>query len=258
MKTKMMKMGAFLGAVALAVSGCFKLTTPESNYELNLLIHYEPDYEAQVDQFLHSFFNDGADSVSINEYLTVDNVVTHNSKLSADKKQLIGGFAMCIGIDTIATPDRKPQRFAVFDHGGYNKSLAYAVYHDTLSTLLPEHSIDFYVPNENSTCKLKTVYVQNVQAVVQAVKHGTGLAGGPFTADDFLTLTFVGVKGNQTTATKAVKLVDGTTLLDKWTEVDLSSLGFVEHLDLHLESSRPDCPLYCCIDNLALHLSINE
>ena len=263
MKTKMMKMGAFLGAVAMTVSGCFKLTTPESSYEINMLVHYEPDYEAEKDMFLQNFFNNGADSISVNEYLTVGNVVTHNSKVNADKtlspdKKLIGGFAMCIGIDTLATPDRRPQRFAVFDDGGYGKSLAYAVYHDTLSTLLPEHCIDFYVPNEKSNCKLKTVYVQNVQAVVQAVKYGTGLAGGPFTADDFLTLTFIGVKGNQTTATKAVKLVDGTTLLDKWTEVDLSSLGFVEHLDLHLESSRPDCPLYCCIDNLSMHLSINE
>ena len=257
MNTKMMKMGAFLGAVALAVSGCFKLTSPESSYELNLLVHYEPDYEYEMDQFLHAFFKDGADSISVNEYLTVANSVTHNSKVTADK-ELIGGFAMCIGIDTIATPDRKPQRFAVFDDGGYNKSLAYAVYHDTLSTLLPEHSISFYVPNEASTCKLKNVYVQNVQAVAQAVMHGTGLAGGPFTADDFLTLTFTGVKGGQSTGTKVVKLVDGTKLLEKWTEVDLSSLGFIEHLDLHLESSRPDCPLYCCIDNLALHLSIKE
>ncbi len=71
-------------------------------------------------------------------------------------------------------------------------------------------------------------------------------------------MTFTGVKGGQSTGTKVVKLVDGTKLLEKWTEVDLSSLGFIEHLDLHLESSRPDCPLYCCIDNLALHLSIKE
>jgi hypothetical protein len=257
MNTKMMKMGAFLCAVALTVSGCFKLTTPESKYELNLQIHYEPDNEYDVGKFMQTFFNDGADSVSVHEYLTVDEVITHNSKVDA-KNELIGGFAMCIGIDTIATPDRRPQRYAVFDDGGYGKSLAYVVYHDTLSTLLPEHSIDFYVPNEQSTCKLKNVFVQNVQAVVQAVKHGTGLAGGPFTDGDFLTMTFIGVKGGQTTGTKVVKLVDGTQLLGKWTEVDLSSLGYVEHLDLHMESSRPDCPLYCCLDNLAFHLSITE
>ena len=257
MNTKMMKMGAFLGAAALTLSGCFELTTPESTYELNVLVHYEPDYEYEMDQYMQTFFNDGADSVSVNEYLTVASTVTHNSKLDADKN-LLGGFAMCIGVDTIATPDRKPQRFAVFDDGGYDKSLAYAVYHDTLSTLLPDHSIDFYVPNEQSSCKLKTIYVQNVQAVAQAMKHGTGLTGGPFTADDFLTLTFIGVRGGTTTGTQVLKLVDGTKLLDKWTEVDLSSLGYVEHLDLHMESSRPDCPLYCCIDNLSLHLSIKN
>ena len=257
MNTKMMKMGAFLCAVALTVSGCFKLTTPESKYELSKLIRYEPENEYDVAKFMQTFFNDGADSVSAHEYLTIDEVITHNSKVTADN-ELIGGFAMCIGIDTIATPDRRPQRYAVFDDGGYGKSLAYVVYHDTLSTLLPEHSIDFYVPNEQSNCKLQYVFVQNVQAVVQAVKHGTGLAGGPFTADDFLTLTFTGVRGGASTGTQVVKLVDGTKLLDKWTEVDLSSLGYVEHLDLHMESSRPDCPLYCCLDNLAFHLSITD
>ena len=263
MNTKMMKMGAFLCAVALTVSGCFKLTTPESKYELNKLIRYEPENEYDVAKFMQTLFNDGADSVSVHEYLTIDKVITHNSKVTTkneetSKTELIGGFAMCIGIDTIATPDRRPQRYAVFDDGGYGKSLAYVVYHDTLSTLLPEHSIDFYVPNEQSNCKLQYVFVQNVQAVVQAVKHGTGLAGGPFTADDFLTLTFTGVRGGASTGTQVVKLVDGTKLLDKWTEVDLSSLGYVEHLDLHMESSRPDCPLYCCLDNLAFHLSITD
>ena len=251
MSRKMIKMGAFLSAVALTVSGCFSLDENKSTYEGNILVHYEPDYDYEEEEFLHDFFNDGKDSVSINKYLSVG-PVTHYSNVDEDK-ELVGGFALCIGIDTLATPDRRPARFAVFDNGGCDKSLAYAVFHDTLSTLMPEKLIEIFLSSEESSCEPKKVFVQNVQAVVQAAKNGVGLSGGPFTADDFLTLTFTGYKGNVSRGSKVVKLVDGTKILDKWTEVDLSSLGSINHLELHMEASRPDCPLYCCIDNLLFH-----
>ena len=250
MMTKLMKTGVLLSAFALVVSGCFKLDN-NSSYEANILVHYEPDNEYENEEFLAEFFRGGADSVLVSEYLTYGPVI-HYSKLSSDKK-LVGGFALCTGIDTIATPERRPARFAVFDNGGCNKSLAYAVFHDTTSTLMPEHLISFYVPSTESSCTLKSISVQNVQAVAQAAKFGTGLSGGPFTDTDFLTLTLTGYKGSASTGNKSIKLVDGTKLLDKWTAVDISSLGSVDYLELHLEASRPDCPLYCCIDNLYLH-----
>jgi hypothetical protein len=251
MNTKMMKMGAFLGAVALTVSGCFNLDENKSTYEGNILVHYEPDYDYEMEEFLHTFFNDGKDSVSINKYLSIG-PVTHSSNVDEDK-ELVGGFALCTGIDTLAGPDRRLARFAVFDDGGCDKTLAYAVFHDTLSTLMPEKLIQVFLSSEESSCDLKKIFVQNVQAVVQAAKYGTGLSGGPFTDDDFLTLTLIGYKGNVSKGSKTVKLVDGTKILDKWTEVDLSSMSGVDHLELHLEASRPDCPLYCCIDNLYFH-----
>lgn len=254
MISKMMRIGAVLG-VALAVSACFAFNDVGSSYEADVVIHYEPDYESQYQDFLSQFFNGGRDSVAVNEFFTIG-PATHCAKLDADKN-LTGGFALCVGIDTISTPDRRPARFAVFDKGGWNESLAYAVFHDTLSTFMPEKCIELYVANDESSNTLRLVYVQNVQAVVQAVKHGIGLAGGPFTAEDYLTLTFTGKKKGTATGSKSVKLVDGTKLLEKWTEVDLSSLGSVDELDLHLESSRPDCPLYCCIDNLYFHYEEN-
>ena len=252
MMTKLMKTGVLLSAFALVVSGCFKLEN-NSSYEANLVVRYELDNEYNNEEFLAEFFRGGADSVFVNEYLYFG-PLTHISKLS-DKK-LVGGFAMCTGIDTIATPERRPARFAVFDNGGYDKSLAYAVFHDTTSTLMPEHLLSFSVPSEASSCTLKSISVQNVQAVALAAKFGTGLSGGPFTDADFLTLTLTGYKGGTSTGNKSIKLVDGTKLLDKWTVVDISSLGSVDFLELHLEASRPDCPLYCCIDNLYFHYSV--
>ena len=198
MMKKMMKMGAALSAVALAVSACFSFDDTKNTYEANVLVHYEPDSVFEYEDFIHQFFKDGADSVSINEYLTIG-PVTHFSKLDADKN-LIGGFALCTGID-----------------------------------------------------EPKKIFVQNVQAVVQAAKNGVGLSGGPFTSDDFLTLTLIGYRGNTSKGNLTVKLVDGTKILEKWTEVDLSSMGGIDRLELHLEASRPDCPLYCCIDDLYFH-----
>ena len=102
MMKKMMKMGAALSAVALAVSACFSFDDTKNTYEANVLVHYEPDSVFEYEDFIHQFFKDGADSVSVNEYLTIG-PVTHFSKLDADKN-LIGGFALCTGIARHAGP----------------------------------------------------------------------------------------------------------------------------------------------------------
>ena len=118
---------------------------------------------------------------------------------------------------------------------------------------MPQHAVRIGIPNDESSCVPVSVHVQNVQAVVQAVRHGTGLAGGAFGADDYLTLTFVGSRGGTSTGEKSVKLVEGTKVLGEWTEVDLSALGKIDALDLKLASSRPDLPLYCAVDDLIFH-----
>lgn len=248
MMRKLIFKGAVMGAVVGAVSACFAFKDVGSTYEANVKVHYEPDYPSQYEDFLSRFFNAGKDSVSVGEFFTVG-PATHCAKLDGEK-HFLGGFTLCIGVDTLSAPDRRPARFAVFDKGGAGESLAYAVFHDTLSTCMPEKDIELYVANDESSCTMLQISLQNVQAVVQAVKYGTGLAGGPFTAEDYLTLTITGKKKGASTGSQSVKLVDGTKPLEKWTEVDLSPLGSVDELDLHLESSRADCPLYCCIDDL--------
>ena len=256
MLRKMIHRGAVLGAVALAAAACFNFEDVGSKYEANVLIHYEPDYSYQYEDFLSQLFNGGKDSIAVNEALSYG-PTTHYAKVDADGK-LLGGFALCTGIDTLVAPDRKPSRFAVYDNGGCDGSLAYAVFHDTLATEMPEADLKFYVPNEQSACTPMVVYVQNVQAVAQAALLGHGPYSAPFGADDYLTLTITGYLKGKATGSKTVKLVSGTTLLEKWTEVDLSSLSVVDELDFHLEASRTEFPLYCCIDNLYFHyLEVN-
>lgn len=246
-----MKKASLLGLVALAASACLNTNGMRNQYEINIMVRYEPEYYYDQESFLNEFFNGGADTVAVNEYLTYG-PVTHYSKLDGDG-ELVGGFAMCTGHDTGAAPDRKPSRFAVYDKGGADESLAYVVFHDTTSALMPEHALRFAVPNEESSSTMHYVYVQNVQAAVQAAIYGNDLEDGPFGAGDYLALSITGIKGTNTTGNVSVKLIDGTTPLDKWTEVDLSSLGSIDALDLRLEASRPDFPLYCCLDNLYFH-----
>ena len=251
MMKKMILRGAFLGAATLFAAGCFEFGNVGSKYETDVLVHYEPDYYYQEGDFIDQFFKGGADSVYVGEYFSTG-PATHCAKVGA-AGNLVGGFALCMGVDTLAAPDRRPARLAVFDKGGWGESLAYAVFHDTLATLMPEHAIKFYIANDESSCTPAVVYVQNVQAAVQAAKYGNDLAGGPFTDEDYLTLTFTGSFKGTTKGSKTVKLLDGKRRLEEWTEVDLSAMGNVDALDLHLESSRADFPLYCCIDNLYFH-----
>ena len=253
MLRKMLIRSACAGAVALAPVSCFSNLAGQSKYDGYIALTFEPDNAWDWESFVDRFFNGGKDTVVTYPYFSTG-AISVCAKLS-DDETFQGGFALCRGVDTLATPDRKPSRFAVFDKGGHENSYAYVVFHDTTATLMPEHSVLAPVPNDQSTNIPAVVFVQNVQAVVQAVRLGSGLAGGPFGAGDYLTLTITGYKGASKVGEKSVNLVSGTEALVKWTEVDLSGIGSVDVLDFHLASNREDLPLYCCVDDLVFHVT---
>ena len=253
MNRKMIIRGALIASVALLLASCMSTDGPSSQYQVYVSVPGEVSTLSEWTEILSAYFNEGKDSATVREYLTVG-PVTLCSQLKSDGS-LAGGFALCYGVDTLDTPDRAPARFAVFDKGGNEKSLLYTVFHDTLETLMPEHPVVIGLPTDESSCLPVCVFVQNVQAVVQAVRHGTGLAGGPFGPDDYLTLTVTGSLNGVSAGEKSVRLVDGTKVLGEWTEIDLSKLGSVDALDFHLSSSRGDLPLYCCLDDLIFNYS---
>lgn len=249
MMKKMMARCALLGAAVLFMTACFTGQDYSSQYDSQILVQFEPDQEYQWEEFAMTFFNNGKDTVSFHEIFSVG-PVSHFSKLN-DAGGMQGGLALARGKDADASQGRKPSWFAVFDKdGGYKGSKAYAVFHDTTATLMPEHLVQIAIPNVDSYCEPKVMFVHNVQAVYQAVKTGAGLAGGPFKEDDYLVLTVTGFKGTNQTGKAEVKLVNGTNAVVEWTEVDLSPLGKADYIDMHLSSSRSDLPLYCCVDNM--------
>lgn len=252
MMKKMMARCALVGAAAFLAAGCLMKQDFNTQYDSQLLVRFEPDQVSQWEDFRNTFFNGGQDTVSFHENFSVGPVY-HFAKLEGDT-EFLGGLALACGKDADASVGRTPSRYAVFDaKGGHLESHAYAVFHDTTAALMPDHLIQIAIPNADSFCEPRVMYVQNVQAVYQAVKYGVGLAGGAFGEEDYLTLTVTGFLGTTQTGEKAVKLVDGTNAVREWTEVDLSDLGHVDALDFHLTSSRADLPLYCCVDNVAYH-----
>ena len=255
MKTKMMIQGALLGVMALLAASCFNGKDYENKIDTHLLFEFEPQYEYEWPDFADKFFPHDEDTVFFAANITQGPVFFCAKLVEQDGQNVFqGGMALCRGKDTNALPNRDPSYFAVYDEKvGHQGSRAYLVFHDAPADQMPEHFIQIYLPNTESSCSAETMYVHNVQAVVQAAKYGVGLAGGPFQDDDYLLLTVTGMKGTTVTGTKEVKLVDGTSFLKEWTSVDVSDLGSVNYIDFKLTSSRPDFPLYCCLDDLMLH-----
>ena len=252
MMKKMMVRCALVGVAALLAAACFNSNDYKSEFNTQLLLKFEPDEEYLWEDFVKQFFNEGKDTVSFHQSLSLSPVY-HFSKIS-DTDGFTGGIALARGKDPKASADRKPSRFAVYDEkGGNGGSHAYVVFHDTTAALMPEHDIQIAIPNTASYCEVKFMYVHNVQAAYQAAKFGVGLSGGPFTADDYLLLTVTGYNGTTVTGQKDVKLIDGMDAIVAWTEVDLTSLGKIDELSLHLTSSRDDFPLYCCLDDMGYH-----
>lgn len=246
--------GALLGLTILLAASCImNVDGPQSKYEAYVQVGYGPETMSDLGTFLSKFFNGGTDSVSVVDCFYYGPIY-HYAKVSEDKTTLLGGLTMCFGVDTLVAPDRRPAPRAVCDKkGGYGGSFGYAVFHDTLSTCMPEHTIEVLIPNEESTSRPYNVYVQNTHAVVEAVKYGVGLEGGPFGNEDWMDLTIKASFNGASSGEKTVRLVDGKKLLDGWTEVDLSSMSKTNAVDLVLTSSRPDMPLYVCLDNFTFY-----
>jgi len=253
MNTKMMIRSALMGALTILAVSCFGDGDYRNEYDSHLLIQFEPDQEYQWNDFADQFFHGGKDTVAFYPSISMGPVYFF-AKLEDDNETFLGGSAICCGKDADASEGRDPSYFAVYDKdGGNQKSHAYLVFHEAAGSQMPEHFIQIYIPNTESSCSAEYLYVHNVQAAVQAAKYGVNLAGGPFQAEDYFLLTITGMLGTKVAGTKEVKLVDGTKAIEEWTKVEIDSFGQIDAIEFKLTSSRSDFPLYCCLDDLGLH-----
>ena len=178
------------------------------------------------------------------------------------KKQdgtLDGGCALTIGCDPRLREGYVPLKpWLVFLPKKSEKDNTLMVL--KFSDSMPEKTAIFFVPSEKSTASPSILRVNNCVQMVNAVRFGTGLTGGPFVKDDWVKLTIKGLLKGNATGSAEVALADFKTYQDSvvttWTNVDLSGLGVTDQLEFELTSSRTDIPRYVCMDDFLVKLNV--
>lgn len=137
-----------------------------------------------------------------------------------------------------------------------NKSIAGGAYEGQNYVVWYE---DPWNPNSiklNEAAVVPGMFVCNNVYAYNSMKNGDATAGEPFGETDYFSLiVYAKLNGVGVNARVFVDLADGTNIMDKWTYVDLSSLGEIDELYFEMKGSRANdygvlTPSYFCIDNL--------
>lgn len=166
-------------------------------------------------------------------------------KLTADKKTLVGGFAVSRLKGKGSSLGRND--FRVNSGAGLAGSPTYAVFkYDPNAQNMPEHDVQF-LNKQYGTCTMKGCYVNNTAEVVQAVRS-------VFEVGDRLTLKATGYLDGAKTGDAEISLADYSAQKDSvvvnWTAFDLSKLGTVEFVEFEIVSTKEDVPASFCMDNM--------
>ena len=229
-----------IAILPMAVS-CLKSSSRQS-------IQFDCSFEASDEMVF-----DPVDSTCFSPYFVTANLVSFGAKLSEDGKSLEGGFGLCQGVDPkigdfaaktplhcISKPYSTGEKtFAVFRQSGN----------------MPEDGHIFInIPNEESMIMPQTVLINNTHNFVVAVRQGNGLAGGKFASGDWAAITFKGYRHGTETGSASLRLADyehfADSVVTKWTELNLHSLGSADRIDITLTSSREDMVEYVCLDHM--------
>ena len=158
-----------------------------------------------------------------------------------------GGFAYSNIEDTV-TEGLDGQYHAIAGKG-QNGSQYYAVgYYNTYAQGLPAATLEI-------AQVVSGAYFTNSNYAYYSMLNGDGFAK-QFEAGDWFKLTITGKdEGGDVTGTVDFLLADGTSIVNTWTWVDLSTLGTVKSLEFALSSSDSgvfgmNTPAYFCMDTV--------
>lgn len=171
---------------------------------------------------------------------------------------LAGGFCIAGGVDPDLTEHAAKTPFHTVAHQRFDDETAFLVFHQTEH--MPEKLIRMTLYNEQCSIAPQVLLVNNTHRFVQAARFGTGLAGGPFTAEDWAKVTFTGYLGGVKTGEVTFSLADMTKdenpVVTTWETVDLAPLGNVDEMKLSLTSSREDMVKDVCFDHIVFQCNI--
>lgn len=201
------------------------------------------------------FLKSCPDSVFCGSYFAgTSGRVLYNIQSDKDHQTVTGGFAISWKRDhTIGGENDKCNQYCVLNSTKDKQSL-FAVYHQNDDpSLNPDRGNDIvFLGGEGSTYSPTLLYVANAAQVATLISRGSE-DFEPFKEGDYLRVTFTGytkgVAGASVTMDLA-KYAGALTLVNEWKQVDLSKLGTVTSIDVHLETNREGLPLYVCIDNV--------
>lgn len=102
------------------------------------------------------------------------------------------------------------------------------------------------------------VSITNTAYAYYTMKDGSDFSS-PFDKTSYTLVKFIGVRNGRQTGEVTTYLAYKGQILDKWTNVDLSSLGEVDYIYCQMESSDSgqwgmNVPAYFCLDNLIMNV----
>jgi len=127
--------------------------------------------------------------------------------------------------------------------------------------MMPEKTVWMSLPGNKSSIAPVIFLVNNTAQMVNAVRYGTGLEGGPFHDGDYVTFTVTGFRSGNATGSASINLADYETYRDSvvtlWSPLDVSGLSDVDELSFSITSSRDDIPRYVCLDDMLFKFDIS-
>lgn len=236
-------------SIVFAVSSCFgdgPMTT--RSYTLLADFEYAGDYSDST------FF--GADSVFFDAergigFYCADMNFYH--KVDTVGKAFKGGFLLSyLDIPKSEVTEGLENRYRVNNLKGSIRN-TFAVFHQNDdASLMPKNDAEF-IYTKYGTCVMTGCYVNNTVMVADSVKAN-------FQPGDRLIVKATGWLNGQKTGDAEVTLADFSvqkdSIVSTWTPFDLSKLGSVQYVDFEVISTRPEIPLYFCIDNLMASVNL--
>lgn len=253
-----MKLRTILCALALAAaaSSCIK-----GSYKSNFTAYcsFESD-----DMTVYT-----KDSIKFDMDFVQGNSLYVYGKRDEDDSRFLGGFMLTKLKDSKIeeghiTGNFKSVYSVAADTAGY-LSRGCAIFHDSKSSLtMPAHEMEFAY-SKNGTCGLTRMMVANTNYVVNTAKFGNPSLGvRAFNSpEDKLVLKVTAYRNGLEVTTVSKTLLsyddrDGLKANIGWRKMDVSKITSFDQLDFSLECNVENFPLYCCIDEMILNVSVEQ
>lgn len=235
-----------LASAAIFATSCLGSGVSKSDY--TLIGNF--DGYAYSDQVVAQYFKD---SLRFAKQILTDEYSCLNSNYDEKNSIFNGGFCLSMKKDSLNTEKTGISDYSSAGPGaGAFDSKVFAVFFYPANQ---EYDWQIYLSGYDvGTCSMKGLYIDNVSKTIKAIEDK------PLQDGDYLTVTITGYLNKAAGSSVSVDLVRNDsmkrTVITKWTEVDLSSLGNVDALKFTVETNRTDFPRSFCLDNLTASVHI--